>query len=161
MSNNNITSTVGLTEAALQSAEPTFAVNKEERSTTEIQNNLPDSQVKPPKKYKPRRSFSQSYKRRILAAYDACSEATQRGKLLRREGLYHSRISAWKKQQVSGKSDIGKAQNCKNIDPHLMQESMRLKKKLAQAQAIIELQKKVSELFGEHLLPQEVNGKHS
>ena len=161
MSDNNITSTVVLTEAALQLAEPTFTVNKEERVTTEIQNNLPDPQVKPPKKYKPRRSFSQSYKKRILAAYDACSEATQRGKLLRREGLYHSRISAWKKQQASGKSDIGKAQNCKNIAPRLMQENMQLKKKLAQAEAIIDLQKKVSELFGEHILPQEMNGKHS
>ena len=164
MLNNNVTSTAVLTEPTLQSTEPTSAVNKVERATTETENNLPDPQIKPPKNYKPRRSFNQSYKKRILAAYDACSDTMERGKLLRREGLYHSRISAWKKQQVSGSLDAGKTQSCKNSNlssDRLMRENMQLKKKLAQAQAIIELQKKVSELLGEHILPQEMNGRHS
>jgi len=164
MSNNNITSRAVLTEAALQSVEPTSAVRKEEQAETEILNNLPDPQVKLLKNHKLRRSFSQSYKKRILAAYDACSDATQRGKLLRREGLYHSRISAWKKQQASGSFDVGKAQSCKNSNlrsDRLIRENMQLKKKLAQAEAIIALQKKVSELLGEHILPQEMNGRSS
>ena len=161
MSSNNITDTGTLSEATLQSLEPTLSVNKEEQVATEIKNNLPDPQVKLPKNSKPRRSFSQSYKKRVLAAFDACSDATERGKLLRREGLYHSRISAWKKQQASGKLDITQEHNGKHIAPRLMRENTQLKKKLAQAEAIIELQKKVSELFGEHILPQEMSGKHS
>lgn len=164
MLNNNITSTTVLTEPALQSTEPTSAINKVEQATTETENSLPDPQVKLPKNYKPRRSFSQSYKRQILAAFDACSDATQRGKLLRREGLYHSRISAWKKQQASGRLDAGKTQSSKNSNlrsDRLIRENMQLKKKLAQAEAIIALQKKVSELLGEHILPQEMNGRNS
>ncbi|ALB24412.1 hypothetical protein [Piscirickettsia salmonis] len=39
----------------------------------------------------------------------------------------------------------------------LSQENIRLKKKLAQAEAIIDLQKKVSDLLGEHILPTELS----
>ncbi len=46
----------------------------------------------------PRRKFTKAYKLKILTAYDACSNALDRGALLRREGIYHARISAWRKQ---------------------------------------------------------------
>jgi len=99
----------------------------------------------------PRRKFSNGYKLKILTAFDACSNTLERGALLRREGLYHSRISAWRNQlSVSGggKKNTSKTQRT----DHMTREIEQLKKKLAQAQAIIELQKKVSELLGTHIL---------
>ena len=99
----------------------------------------------------PRRKFSKGYKLKILTAFDACSNALERGALLRREGLYHSRISAWRNQL--GVSDGGKKNTIKTQrTDHMTREIDQLKKKLAQAQAIIELQKKVSELLGTHIL---------
>lgn len=115
-----------------------------------------DPQVKTTRQYSPRRAFSNSYKVRILAAYEACETASGRGELLRREGLYHSRISVWKHEQAAGKLDRKEGKkHTKAITrmEHLSRENEQLKKKLAQAEAMIDLQKKVSELLGEHILP--------
>ena len=99
----------------------------------------------------PRRKFTKAYKLKILTAYDACSNALDRGALLRREGIYHARISAWRKQL--GVSDGGKKAASKTPrSDHMAREIEQLKKKLAQAQAVIDLQKKVSELLGTHIL---------
>src|SRR3989304_5252469 len=49
-----------------------------------------------------RRRFSAAYKARVLAEADACSERGQIGSLLRREGLYSSHLSAWRKQRDQG-----------------------------------------------------------
>jgi len=118
---------------------------------------IADPQVKPKRHYSPRRSFAAAYKKRILAAYDACRNATERGELLRREGLYHSRISAWSSQRAAGKfNGSKKGKHAVRVD-HLTRENEQLKKKLAQAEAIIELQKKVSDLLGTHILPHEKN----
>src|SRR5437867_2651905 len=62
-----------------------------------------DPQVKPKRPYAPRRRFDAAYKQRILLAYDACTNAHERGTLLRREGLYHARIAAWRKDLAKGK----------------------------------------------------------
>lgn len=99
----------------------------------------------------PKRKFTNAYKLKILTAFDACSNALERGALLRREGLYHSRISAWRNQL--GMTGGGKKNTIKiQRTDHMTREIEQLKKKLAQAQAIIELQKKVSELLGTHIL---------
>lgn len=99
----------------------------------------------------PRRKFTKAYKLKILTAYDACSNALERGALLRREGIYHARISAWRKQL--GVGDGGKKATAKTPrSDHMAREIEQLKKKLVQAQAIIDLQKKVSELLGTHIL---------
>ena len=94
-----------------------------------------------------RRKFTSAYKLKILTAYDACSNAMERGALLRREGLYHSRISAWR-NQLGMNSGAKKAKSKTQRTDHMVREIEQLKKKLAQAQAIIDLQKKVSELLG-------------
>lgn len=99
----------------------------------------------------PRRKFTNGYKLKILTAYDACSSASERGALLRRESLYQSRISAWRNQLGMNKS-IQKTVSKTARNDHMTREIEQLKKKLAQAQAIIELQKKVSELLGTHIL---------
>ena len=44
-----------------------------------------------------RRTFTKAYKLKMLAAYDACSNQSERGALLRREGLYYARIADWRK----------------------------------------------------------------
>ena len=120
-----------------------------------------DPQVKPRRQYAPRRTFTASYKQSILMAYDACQTAQARGELLRREGLYHSRLCAWRSQQAAGKR-VGakKGKHAVRVD-HLTRDNEQLKKKLAQAEAIIELQKKVSDLLGTHILSHETNGVNS
>ena len=123
--------------------------------TSNITKSSPDPQVKIKKSYSPRRSFDTAYKLRVISAYDACETSADRGSLLRKEGLYHSRIAAWK-QQLNHSQQSGKKKNILRTD-HLVRENEQLKKKLAQAEAIIELQKKVSELLGTHILPVEKN----
>lgn len=114
-----------------------------------------DPQVKPKKQYAPRRLFDAAYKTRILAAYDACGDGAARGALLRREGLYSARIAAWRHQQANGKDNVVKGKkNAARID-HLTRENEQLKKKMAQVEAIIELQKKVSDLLGMQILSHE------
>ena len=115
-----------------------------------------DPQVKPVRSYTPRRTFDKAYKTRVLASFDACSTATERSSLLRREGLYYSRISAWRHEQANGKLK-NKDSKSKVRTDHLANEVAQLKKKLAQAEAIIDLQKKVSELFGLHTQQHDVS----
>jgi transposase len=116
-----------------------------------------DTQVKPKRSYAPRRRFDAAYKQRILLAYNACSNAAERGALLRREGLYHARIAAWRNDLAEDKLNNKKQVSAKLRTDHLVREVEQLKKKLAQAEAIINLQKKVSELLGTHILPHESN----
>ena len=49
-----------------------------------------------------RRRFSVEYKTRILAEADACTETGQLGELLRREGLYSSHLSTWRRLRDEG-----------------------------------------------------------
>lgn len=102
------------------------------------------------------RKFTNAYRLKILTAYDACSNESERGALLRREGLYRARISAWRKQLGMNCGDKKSTAKASRTD-HMVREIGQLKKKLAQAQAIIELQKKVSELLGTHILSHDSN----
>ncbi len=114
----------------------------------------PDPQVKAIRT--PKRKFTNAYKLKIVTAYDACSNGSERGALLRRESIYSSRITAWRNQL--GLSDSGKIAITKTArTDHMAREIEQLKKRLAQAQAIIELQKKVSELLGTHILSHDSN----
>lgn len=99
----------------------------------------------------PRRKFTKAYKLQILTSYDACSNALERGALLRREGLYQGCIYAWR-NQLEMNTDGKKATSKGRRTDHMAREIEQLKKKLAQAQAVIDLQKKVSELLGTHIL---------
>ena len=120
-----------------------------------LESPAPDSQVKIRKNYSPRRTFDTAYKLRILSAYNNCESVSARGALLRKEGLYHSRICDWKKQLEDSKLIVKKqGRNAPRAD-HLARENEQLKKKLAHAEAIIDLQKKISELLGTHILPLE------
>jgi transposase len=104
-----------------------------------------------------RRRFSAEYKQRILAAADACTEVGELGQLLRREGLYSSHLTAWRKQREEGIQDaLGRTRGRKPAanpllaeeNARLRAENQRLQMRLNQAQTIIEVQKKLSMLLG-------------
>jgi len=103
-----------------------------------------------------RRQFTKAYKLQFLTSYDACANASERGALLRREGLYHARVSSWRKQLRMNGDGKKTSSHARRTD-HMAREIEQLKKKLAQAQAVIDLQKKVSELLGTHILPHDSN----
>jgi transposase-like protein len=115
----------------------------------------PDPEV--PEK-KPRRKFTSQYKLRILKEADACTEPGQMGALLRREGLYSSNLTTWRKQREKGQlkalSPKKRGRKKKEKNPlstkvaQLERENIRLKKKLKQAETIIDFQKKISEVLG-------------
>lgn len=103
-----------------------------------------------------RRSFSPEYKLAILAEYDACSETGEKGAILRREGLYSNLISDWRRQHrqgllkaAMGRSDGGRGGPSLSELAKLKAENERLRLKLAQAEAIIEVQGKVHALLDE------------
>jgi transposase-like protein len=99
-----------------------------------------------------RRQFSRAYKLRILAEVEQCQHG-EVGALLRREGLYSSMLSKWRQQKAAGKLDQPSgSQEQKGEDQskelrRLQRENARLQTQLAKAEAIIEVQKKLSALL--------------
>ena len=64
-----------------------------------------------------RRSFTAGYKARILAEADACIRPGEVGELLRREGLYTSHLTYWRKQRKDGTlKELGKPRGRKPAD---------------------------------------------
>jgi hypothetical protein len=116
---------------------------------------VPDPEV--PEK-KPRRKFTAKYKLCILEEVDKCNQPGQIGALLRREGLYSSSLTLWRKQRAQGLLDAlspqKRGRKAKPRNPlaakvaRLERDNERLKKKLKQAETIIEVQKKISEILG-------------
>jgi transposase-like protein len=104
-----------------------------------------------------RRYFSGDYKLSVLAEYDRCSEPGEKGALLRREGLYSSIITDWRRQHREGTlvvtegrvSEGGRGAPSRTEVARLRTENERLKRKLAKAEAIIEVQGKVQALLEE------------
>jgi transposase len=101
-----------------------------------------------------RRRFSAEYKRRILQEASACAPG-EIGALLRREGLYSSHLTHWRREQATGelagltaKKRGPKVDAQANELARLQRENERLQVKLQQAEAIISAQKKLAELFG-------------
>ena len=105
-----------------------------------------------------RRRFSASEKLRVLKAADACTETGAIAALLRREGLYSSHLTEWRKARARGELD-GLAPRRRGRKPvpvnPLDKENAELKRALAKAEAratraeaLVELQKKISQLLG-------------
>ena len=114
----------------------------------------PDPEVKPTGR---RKTYSASYKARIIALADAC-EPGEVGAMLRREGLYFSTLQRWRRQREEGGLDgLAPRRRGPQPDPDrelrkrlvkLEKENQRLAKRLAHAELIIDVQKKVATLLG-------------
>lgn len=114
----------------------------------------PDPEV--PEK-KRRRKFTAKYKLKILEEADQCREPGDIGALLRREGLYSSHLTNWRRQRQQGilngltPSKRGRKKSLSNplaSEVALLQsENRQLKQKLKQAEIIIEAQKKISQIM--------------
>ena len=105
-----------------------------------------------------RRSFTGEYKQRILAELDAAAaQPGAIGALLRREGLYSSHLSTWRRERQAG--------ILKGLTPHkrgpkskrnpqgeeiqkLRRENQRLTEELRKAEIVMDVQKKVGALLG-------------
>ena len=100
-----------------------------------------------------RRKFTAAYKLRILKEADSCTELGQVGALLRREGLYASALTLWRRQVKQGPVPKKRGPLAQKPDPHvrriaeLERENGKLAHKLKQAELIIDVQKKVAELL--------------
>lgn len=104
-----------------------------------------------------RRRFSVEYKARIVQEAARCTEWGQIGALLRREGLYWSEFSRWRRKYSEGAESAlreekrGRKRRRNPLEDELgklRKENERLKRRLHQAETIIDVQKKVSEMLG-------------
>lgn len=105
-----------------------------------------------------RRRFTARYKLRVLEEADGCTEPGQIGALLRREGLYSSHLTTWRRQRETGAlAGLAPRKRGRKTNPQtsekrrmaeLERENERLRHRLAQAETIIDVQKKVSSLLG-------------
>jgi len=113
---------------------------------------VPDPEVTPKAK---RRTFSAEYKLRILDEAAACTRPDERGALLRREGLYSSHLTHWRRELREGaRAGLKPKKRGPKVDPlttenaALRRENARLQAKLERAETIIAVQKKLSDLWG-------------
>lgn len=105
-----------------------------------------------------RRQFPPAERRRILSAADGCKAPGEIGALLRREGIYSSHLSAWRKQRAAAeRAALEPQKRGRKADPalaetrrfdQLTRENVSLRHQLAQARTIIDVQKKVCSLLG-------------
>ena len=104
-----------------------------------------------------RRRFTAEYKRSILDQADAAQDSRTIGTLLRREGLYASHLTTWRRQRKQGEIDAltAKKRGPKVVVSPLVKQNReqeaviaRLTRKLKNAELIIEVQKKVAALLG-------------
>jgi transposase-like protein len=108
-----------------------------------------------------RRRFTKAYKRRIVEEADECTGRGELGALLRREGLYASTLANFRRQEADGLLEPGTTCKRGSKDPELLalraqrveveRENRQLRRKLAHAEKIITIQKKVALLLGETL----------
>ena len=111
----------------------------------------PDPEV--PERARPPRRFSAGYKTRILAEYEHLSKA-EKGALLRREGLYSSLLTEWRRQRAAGGEEaLGRPPGRQAADQRdreiakLKRENDKLTTELSKARKVIEVQGKLSALL--------------
>ena len=105
-----------------------------------------------------RRRFTAEYKLGVLRQADACAGTGELGALLRREGLYSSHLTTWRRQREQGSlaALTPKQRGRPAVPPSplarrvadLERENARLGQRLQQAETIIAVQKKLSEAWG-------------
>jgi len=105
-----------------------------------------------------RRRFTAEYKLKILREADACAPG-ELGALLRREGLYSSLLSTWRRERANGmqaglepkkrgRKPTHRRDSVALENERLKKEVARLEHRLQQAELIIDVQKKISTMLG-------------
>jgi len=132
-------------------------------NNNQTQNSIPDPEVSGKAT---RRRFTAQYKIRILQEADNCTNFGQIGALLRREGLYASSLTTWRRQKERGALDAlsakrrgpkkKKTDTATRYISKLEQENHAIRQKLKQAETIIEVQKKISEILN---IPSNLTGE--
>jgi len=105
-----------------------------------------------------RRRFTVGFKQKVLEQADGCKESGEIGALLRREGLYWSNLSKWRKQRASGElaglsgnrrgPRRGERNPLADRVKELERDNERLKRRAQLAEGIVAIQKKVSAILG-------------
>ena len=124
-------------------------MGKKQRQSAKKKENQPDPEVPVNPK---RRMFTAAYKQQILKEADRCEQHGGIGELLRREGLYSSHLTTWRRQRAAGqlqaltpkKRGPKKDEQAAEVVA-LRRENERLRSQLAQAELIITAQKKLSQ----------------
>jgi transposase len=114
-----------------------------------------------------RRIYTAEYKRRILAPADAATAKGDIAKLLRREGIYSSALTSWRRERESAlqkafsqkRGPEPKAQPLVRKNEELRRQNQRLEEELRKAEIIIDVPKKVAMLLGKplSLMPENEN----
>jgi transposase len=112
-----------------------------------------------------RPTFTAKYKAEVLAKADACTKPGEIGELLRREGLYTSHLTYWRKQRKHGAlKELGRPRGRKpgdRRDAHIAELTRRAERaegELAKAKKVIEIQGNVSALLEQMLGTESANG---
>ncbi len=127
----------------------------EMENVTKLETTTPPTEVKA----KPsRRRFSAKYKKQILDEAAGCKQRGEIGALLRREGLYSSHLTKWRRQadcgELAGLAPKKRGPTPRTIDPRdkqlaeMKRELEKMTLRAERAEALVELQKKVSEVLG-------------
>ena len=115
---------------------------------------IPDPEVSA---YPKRRRFAAAYKARVVEEAEGCTEPGEIGALLRREGLYSSQLSKWRKLYRAGalkalrddkRGRKATKHPLEDENARLRKHNERLSRRLEQAETIIEIQKKVATMLG-------------
>ena len=105
-----------------------------------------------------RRSFTAKYKRKIVREADACKEPGEIGALLRREGLYSSHLTTWRREveqrELAALAPKKRGPQADERDRKIADQARQieqLKARAERAELIVEIQKKVSSILGVEL----------
>jgi len=110
-----------------------------------------------------RRTFSAEYRARIVKEADGCKRG-ELGALLRREGLYSSHLTLWRRQRdeggLAGMLARKRGPKANPVNPRvkeLERENAKLRRQLQRAECLLEIQKKAQQIL-KSLDEQEENG---
>lgn len=124
-----------------------------ENSNGTVKEAMPNTEVVVKAK---RKRFTAAEKLRILREVDGCQGSGEVGALLRREGIYSSYLTTWRRQRERGELDglsphkRGPKPNPEAIElAKLRREHERLQERMRRAELIIDVQKKVARMLGE------------
>jgi transposase-like protein len=123
-----------------------------QNSEDKVKEEMPNTEVVAKAK---RKRFTAAEKLRLLREVEACRGSGEIGALLRREGIYSSYLTTWRRQRETGELDgltpqkRGPKPNLEAIElAKLRREHEGLKERMRQAELIIDVQKKVARILG-------------